>query len=76
MFDRVKEAAEELTKRARGVFSEHSGQADDAIEKAGDFVDDKTGGKYSEHVDKAKNAARGAVDKLAGEGDTGGGAAT
>ena len=76
MFDRVKEAAEEATKRVRGVFSEHSDKADDAIEKAGDFVDDKTGGKYSEHVDKAKDAAHSAVDKLAGEGDTGGGATT
>ncbi|WP_019200766.1 antitoxin [Tsukamurella sp. 1534] len=28
------------------------------IDKAGDFVDKKTGGKYSSHVDKAQDAAK------------------
>jgi uncharacterized protein YjbJ (UPF0337 family) len=72
MFDRAKEAAE----RVRGLVGEHRDKADDAIEKTGDFLDDKTRGKYTEHVDKAKDLAHGAVDKLAGEGDTGGGGRT
>ena len=76
MFDRVKDAAEKVTETVRGVFSEHGDKADDAIDKAGDFVDDKTGGKYTQHVDKVKGAAHSAVDKLAGEGDKGGGAPT
>ena len=63
-FDRVKEAAEEATKRVRGVFTEHSDKADDAIEKAGDFVDDKTGGKYSEHIDTGAEKAKEGIDKL------------
>jgi hypothetical protein len=75
-FDKVKEAAERFSDKARGLFSQHSDKADTAIDKAGDFVDDKTGGKYSEHVDKAKDAAHDAVDKLSGEGDKGGGATT
>lgn len=28
------------------------------IDKAGDFIDDKTGGKYASQVDKAQDAAK------------------
>jgi hypothetical protein len=76
ILDKVKEVTERFTDRARGLLGQHSDKADAAIDKAGDFVNDKTGDKYSEHVDKAQDAAHDAVDKLAGEGDTGGGATT
>jgi hypothetical protein len=76
ILDKVKEVAERFTDKARGLLGQHSDKADAAIDKAGDFVNDKTGDKYSEHVDKAQDAAHDAVDKLAGEGDTGGGATT
>jgi len=59
----------------RDLFSDHGDKVDDAVDKAGDFVDDKTGDKYSEHVDKVQDAAHDAVDKLSGEDDKGGGAA-
>ena len=75
IFDRVKDAAEKFTDKVKDLFGEHADKAD-AIEKTGDLVDDKTGDKYSEHVDKAQDAAHDAVDKLADEGDTGGGATT
>ena len=39
-----------------------SEQLDAAIEKVGDFVDEKTEGKYAEQVDKGQEMAR---DKLA-----------
>jgi hypothetical protein len=76
ILDKVKEVAERFTDKARGLLGQHSDKADAAIDKAGDFVNDKTGDKYSEHVDRAQDAAHDAVDKLAGEGDTGGGATT
>jgi uncharacterized protein YjbJ (UPF0337 family) len=76
IFVKVKEAAEKATDKARELFSEHSDKADAAIDKSGDFVNDKTGGKYSEHVDKVRDAAHNAVDRLSGEGDKGGGAST
>jgi MT0933-like antitoxin protein len=74
MLDKVKEVAERFTDKVRDLFGQHSDKADAGIDKAGDFVDDKTGDKYSEHVDKAQDAAQDAVDKLSGEGDKGGGA--
>jgi hypothetical protein len=48
--------------RAKDALSEHSEQAAAAIDKAGDFVDEKTEGKYAEQVDKGQDMAR---DKLA-----------
>jgi len=34
------------------------------VDKATDFVDDKTGGKYSEHLDKVDDAAAKVGDEL------------
>jgi MT0933-like antitoxin protein len=48
--------------RARDALSEHSEQVGAAIDKAGDFVDEKTEGKYAEQVDKGQDMAR---DQLA-----------
>jgi MT0933-like antitoxin protein len=48
--------------RAKDALSGHSEQVAAAIDKAGDFVDDKTEGKYTEQVDKGQDMAK---DKLA-----------
>ena len=37
------------------------------VDKATDFVDDKTGGKYSEHLDKVDDAANELADELDAE---------
>ena len=47
--------------RAKDALSGHSEQVAAAIDKAGDFVDEKTEGKYAEQVDKGQEMAR---DKL------------
>ncbi|UXA17306.1 antitoxin [Mycobacterium sp. SMC-4] len=43
--------------------SKNPDKATDAIDKAGDFFDQKTQGKFAEHVDKAQDAARNYVTK-------------
>ncbi|EME22976.1 antitoxin [Rhodococcus triatomae] len=43
--------------------AENADKVEDAITKAGDFVDEKTGGKYAQHIDKAQDAARKAIPK-------------
>ena len=48
--------------RAKDALSGHSEQVAAAIDKAGDFVDEKTEGKYAEQVDKGQDMAK---DKLA-----------
>jgi MT0933-like antitoxin protein len=48
--------------KAKDALSGHSEQVAAAIDKAGDFVDEKTEGKYAEQVDKGQDMAK---DKLA-----------
>ena len=48
--------------KAKDALSEHAEKVEAGIERAGDFVDDKTGGKYAEHVDKGQAFAK---EKLA-----------
>ena len=54
----------DLFKKAKGAAAEHKDAVKDGIDKAGDFVDEKTDGKYAEHVDKGQDAAKDFVDKL------------
>ena len=51
---------------AKKFIDEHDDQVDQAIEKAGDLVDDKTGDKYADKIDKAQNMA----EEKTGDGDT------
>jgi hypothetical protein len=51
---------------AKKLIDEHDDQVDQAIEKVGDVVDDKTGGTYAGQVDKAQDL----VEQRTGDGDT------
>jgi hypothetical protein len=51
---------------AKKLVDEHDEQVDEAIEKAGDLADDKTGGKYADQIDKAQDLA----EEKTGDGDT------
>jgi hypothetical protein len=44
--------------KAKEVISSHPEQADEAITKLGDLVDDKTGHQYSEKIDQGEDLAR------------------
>ncbi len=52
--------------KAKDLVAQHDDKVDQAIEKAGDLVDDKTGDKYAGHVDKAQDL----LQEKTGEGDT------
>jgi uncharacterized protein YjbJ (UPF0337 family) len=54
--DKAKEAVEKNLDKVEG-----------AIDKAGDFVDEKTGGKFADSVDKVQDAAKQAADKATGD---------
>lgn len=49
--------------KTKQVLSENADKVEQAIEKAGDIVDEKTQGKYSGAVDKAQEAAKNVVEK-------------
>lgn len=57
-----------LMDKAKDLASKHGDKIDQAVEKAGDLVDDKTGGKYSDKVDQAQDF----VQEKTGDGDTAG----
>ena len=43
--------------RAKEALSGHSEQVEAVVEKAGDFIDEKTEGKYAEQVDQGQQMA-------------------
>ena len=45
---------DDLKGKAQGLIRGNEQAIKDGIEKAGDFVDSKTGGKYAGHVDKVQ----------------------
>ena len=51
---------------AKKFIDHHDDQVDQAIEKAGDLVDDKTDGKFADKVDQAQDIA----EEKTGDGDT------
>ena len=53
--------------KAKDALSEHGEQADAGIEKAGDFVDERTDNKYAEQVDKGQDFAADRVRDYAAE---------
>ncbi len=56
-----------LFDKAKELAGQHADKVGDAIDKAAEVVDEKTGGKYADQIDKGAEAAKGFVD---GEGDT------
>ncbi len=57
LFDEIKEKATELIQG-------HSDKVDEAVEKAGDLVDEKTGGKFSDQVDAVQEKAKEVADDM------------
>jgi hypothetical protein len=55
---------DDLVDKAKDLISGNKDVSKDAVEKAGDMVDEKTEGKYSEHVDKGQEAAKDYIDEL------------
>jgi hypothetical protein len=49
--------------KAKEVLSENADKVGQAIDKAGDIIDEKTQGKYSSTVDKVQGAAKNIVEK-------------
>jgi uncharacterized protein YjbJ (UPF0337 family) len=52
-----------LLDKAKSLLSQNKDKANDAVDKGGDFVDDKTGGKYTDKVDTAQDKAKDLIDK-------------
>lgn len=58
---------DDLKGKAQGLIQGNEEAIKNGIEKAGDFVDQKTGGKFAGQVDAVQNAASNFVSKNDGE---------
>lgn len=50
--------------KGKQAVAENKDAVSDAVDKAGDLIDEKTDGKYAEHVDKGQDAAKDFIEKL------------
>jgi hypothetical protein len=51
--------------KAKDLLGKHGDAVDDAVDKATDMVDDKTGGKYTEHLETVDKKVDEVTDGLA-----------
>ncbi len=56
-----------LFDKAKELAGQHADKVEDAIDKAADLVDEKTGGKYGDKIDKGAEAAKGYVGDEGGQ---------
>jgi MT0933-like antitoxin protein len=62
--DKAKDLAKDLTDKARGAVTEHSDKIDEGIDKAAEFVDDKTKRKYSDRIESVQAKAHDVVGRI------------
>lgn len=67
--DRATELAEKATDRARGLAAEHNDTIDAKLDRAADFLDEKTGGKYSDRIGSGVTRAKESLDRFAERSD-------
>jgi hypothetical protein len=72
--DKAKGALNEAKQKASELAEKHGDKVEQAIDKAGDFVDTRTKGKYADKIDKAQAGAKSAVTKLGDQGEAADGA--
>ncbi|XAS69062.1 antitoxin [Micrococcaceae bacterium Sec5.7] len=61
---------DDLKGKAQDLIHGNGQTIKDGIEKAGDFVDSKTGGKFADHVDSVQGGASNFVDNIDGQPDS------
>ena len=63
-FNELKGKVEGLAQKAGEFASQNSDKISDGIDKAGDFIDRKTGGKYADKVDGVQDGAKNFLGNL------------
>ena len=58
-----------LKGKVSDLVDQHSDKIETGMNKAGEFVDGKTGGKHSDKIETGKDKLRGALDGLDGKND-------
>lgn len=63
IFDKIQDAAAEAANKDKDVLAEHEEQIEQAIDKVGDFVDERTANKYADKVDQAQDFLKDNIGK-------------
>ncbi|MFC4124616.1 antitoxin [Nocardia rhizosphaerae] len=58
-----------LLGKGKETVEQNADKINEAVDKAGTFIDEKTGGKYSDKIEKGKDAAKKVVPPQADTGD-------
>jgi hypothetical protein len=62
---KAEDAASDAARKAEQAASEHKDQIREAVQKAGDAADQRTGGKYSARIEGASAKADALIDRIA-----------
>ena len=65
ILDKAKDLATDIKEKVSTYVEENEEKIKGAVEKTGEFSDDKTKGRFTDKIDKAQDAAKKAVDKVA-----------
>jgi MT0933-like antitoxin protein len=65
LLDRFRKTAEDVKAKAEDLAADHGDEAKAAIDKAADVASEKT--DLDDKIDQGANAAKDAIDKLAGD---------
>jgi hypothetical protein len=55
---------DELKDKAKDALGQHGDKADEGVDRAGRFVDERTGGQHSEHIQKGADKAKEGLDRF------------
>lgn len=58
-----------LKGKVSGLVDKHGDKISDGVDKAGEFIDSKTGGKHADKIATGKDKLKGALDGLDGKND-------
>lgn len=64
---------DQFTDQIKGLADKHGDQAASGLEKAAEFIDEKTGGKHSDKITEGVDKAKEGLNRLADKGGEDGG---
>ncbi|MFD1146697.1 antitoxin [Saccharothrix hoggarensis] len=56
-----------LKDKAKEALGQHGDKADQGVDKAGEFLDERTGGRHSEHIQTGTEKAKEGLDRFGGQ---------
>lgn len=67
VFDKLTQGVGKIKDKVGGVVGQNRDKIDDGIDKAGDFVKDKTGNKHDDKIEAGEEKLRQGLDAISGD---------